>query len=614
MPDAVHILISGYYGYANPGDEAILTVLLSELRTTVPGTKITVISGAPEQTASTHDVDALLWSDPSAIGEAVKQADLVISGGGGIFHDYGGFAPEGLFSEGNWGLGFHITAGVLAALMGKPHVIYGVGVGPLFSERGRQYVRGLCAGASSISVRDDASAALLKEIGVPAERVRLTADPAFLFQTASAERAAEILASEGLPEAALLVGVAIRNWTHEVDQSAWEAEMAAGLDLFLRRHNEAQILFVPFQELAGEQEDDLRAARRVQERMELRSKAFLLQGSYSPAEKAALLGRCQLVAAMRLHAIIFSASAGVPFIALTYDEKVRQVLRRLERAQLGIETGAVRAALLVAKMESALALPAAKTDHLAELARENTRAVTAVLAQGGRALKPLDGDSLGLVREGLLSLLAEQKRLRAWLRDQQTNYEYQVGEQRKEIDGLRGRVAELEQQLQAERTAKAAETEAHRETRERSSAEIARLEGELAETQQRLTETTVQLETTQRQLAETEQRRQEWEQRAGVLETEKADLQAQLAAMKALHEGTVADWTAYADEMDRKLTEYREQRAWRGMLALRKAYVLWHKQGWRLRLIPWMWSVLRGGGSVESEQLEFPVRPVPRDK
>jgi len=614
MPEAVRILISGYYGYANPGDEAILTVLLSELRTHLAGVEISVISGAPERTAGTHGVNAVLWSDPSAIAEAVQHADLVISGGGGIFHDYGGFAPEGLFSEGNWGLGFHITAGVLAAALGKPHIIYGVGAGPLFSERGRQYVRGLCAGASSISVRDEASAALLKELGVPPERVRLTADPAFLFQAATPERAAEILSDEGVPQSELLVGVAIRNWTHEVDQAAWEIEMAAGLDLFLRRHDEARIVFIPFQELAGEQEDDLRASRRVQGRMELRDRARVLERSHTPQEKAALLARCKLVAAMRLHAIIFSATAGVPFVALTYDEKVRQVLRRLERSQLGIETSALRSALLVAKMEAALTLPSPDTKPLAALAKENTRAVTAVLAQGVRAVKPLDGDSLALVREGLVSLLAEQKRLRAWLRDQQTNYEYQVSEQRKKIAALQGEIAALAENLQSEQNAHQAELEAHRETRERLTANIVSLEGELARTRQQLAETIAQLEATRAQLADTEQRRRDWEQRAGVLEGEKADLQAQVAAMTALKDGIVADWTAYADEMDRKLAEYRSQRAWRGMLALRKAYVLWHKQGWRLRMIPFWWSVLRGGGGVESEQLEFPVRPVPREK
>jgi polysaccharide pyruvyl transferase CsaB len=607
MPDAVRILISGYYGYANPGDEAILTVLLSELRRNIPDAAVSVISGAPERTAADHGVNAILWSDPSAIGEAVKQSDLVISGGGGIFHDYGGYAAEGLLSEGNWGLGFHVTAGLLAMVLGKPHVLYGVGVGPLFTDRGRQYVRALCAGASLISVRDEASAVLLKDAGVPPERVKLTADPAFLFEPASPERAAEILAAEAVPQSELLVGVALRHWAHGVDLAAWETEMAAGLDLFLRRHEKSTVAFIQFQELSGEQENDLSVARRVHEKMTLRERALVLQGSYTPAEKAAVLGRCQLVAAMRLHAIIFSASAGVPFVALTYDEKVRQVLRRLERPELGIETAALRSALLVAKMESALALPAAKTDPLKELARENTRAVQAVLAQGGRAVKPLDGESVPLVREAVLAQLTEQKRLRAWLRDQQHNYDYQIGEQRKQIDLQHSQIAQLDASLAderqgrtAERTAKEAEAEAHRQTQQRFSVEVAALQSNLSQTR--------------RTLDETEERRKHWEHRAGVLEAEKADLQAQLAALKALHEGTVSDWTAYADEMDRKLNEYRGQRAWRGMLALRKAYVLWARKGWRLRMIPWVWSALRGGGGVESEQLEFPLRPKPRGK
>jgi len=46
-------------------------------------------------------VDAVLWSDPLAIAMSVRASDLVITGGGGIFHDYGGLQENGLFTEGN---------------------------------------------------------------------------------------------------------------------------------------------------------------------------------------------------------------------------------------------------------------------------------------------------------------------------------------------------------------------------------------------------------------------------------------------------------------------------------------------------------------------------------
>ncbi|MBL8234369.1 MAG: polysaccharide pyruvyl transferase family protein, partial [Bryobacterales bacterium] len=199
MPDVVRVVISGYYGYRNPGDEAILSVILDELRAAFPGVRVQVISGTPEETASTYGVEAIVWSDPVAIAKAVSEADFIITGGGGIFHDYGGFQEYGLLTEGNWGIGFHVTAGLLAALFEKPHFLYSIGVGPLFSEQARQFVRAICESASLVTVRDEASAQLLAATGVDPGQIHVTADPAFLLEPAPEARLEEILRAEGLP-------------------------------------------------------------------------------------------------------------------------------------------------------------------------------------------------------------------------------------------------------------------------------------------------------------------------------------------------------------------------------------------------------------------------------
>ena len=49
------ILISGYYGFDNFGDEAILGVLINHLR----GNDTTVLSSNPEKTGRTHNVNSL---------------------------------------------------------------------------------------------------------------------------------------------------------------------------------------------------------------------------------------------------------------------------------------------------------------------------------------------------------------------------------------------------------------------------------------------------------------------------------------------------------------------------------------------------------------------------
>jgi len=600
MPDLLRIFISGYYGYSNPGDEAILSVLLSELRSNLSKVSdlsdlsVTVVSGTPDETKQTHQVEAVLWSDPHAIAQAVRESDLVITGGGGIFHDYGGFPEDGLLTEGNWGLGFHVTAGLLAALFGKPLVIYGVGVGPLFSEAGRRFTRAVCEAASAITVRDQGSRELLEGIGVSPSVVRVTADPAFLFPPASSKRTEEILSAEKVPDAALRIGVCIRHWSHGVQPEKWEAEVAAGLDTFLD-HRSGQVVFLPFQQFPGEQEDDLAVAARVWDRMKHRESAHILRGNYSPAEKAAVLAACRLVVGMRLHSLIFSITAGVPFVALTYDEKVRQLVERT--GTVGIPMIDLRASVLAAGMEQTLDTPAVDPSPLIALAKENTTAMLAVLRSGKSAIPELRGEPLEMVRSSIMALLATQKQLRFWLSDQKINYEYQVRTQQQELDELRP-----------------------------LSLEVPRLEGELETARKDREEAEHRW---QQQLAATETARQQWEARSAELEEDKSALLVQkthledeqsalerkLARLQALHEGVVADWQTYGEEMNRRLGLYRSQRAWRAMLAIRKAYVLLVCQGWsgRLRFLPWLVSLLVGRGAIETEQLEFPLRPKPRN-
>ena len=44
------VLISGYYGFSNAGDEAMLTAIVDSLKRETPDTVITVIRGHPRST------------------------------------------------------------------------------------------------------------------------------------------------------------------------------------------------------------------------------------------------------------------------------------------------------------------------------------------------------------------------------------------------------------------------------------------------------------------------------------------------------------------------------------------------------------------------------------
>ena len=74
------IVVSGYYGSKNAGDEAMLAAMLEVLGDLDPKLHITVISASPADTSERHGVESISWLGFPSIIKALWHADLLISG------------------------------------------------------------------------------------------------------------------------------------------------------------------------------------------------------------------------------------------------------------------------------------------------------------------------------------------------------------------------------------------------------------------------------------------------------------------------------------------------------------------------------------------------------
>jgi polysaccharide pyruvyl transferase CsaB len=339
IPLSGRIFISGYYGFGNSGDEAILASLLADLRALRPDLDFTVASGDPAGTARDHGVRAVHRDDLPAVAAAIRESGLVILGGGGLFEDYWEVPLENVFTPRSGGLPFYAGFALLAALLDTPAMLYAVGAGPLRTEEGRRLTRTVFELAEGATVRDPESLALLTSLGaVPVEGIEVAADPAFGLVPEKGERLEALLAGLGLAPGERPVGVALRPWSFGADPGVWEAEVARGLDRFLEESGE-RLLFLPFQG-----EEDAAVHRRVHAALTARDRAILIEGPIegrierrlAPAEMAGLLGRCGRVLAMRYHAALFALAAGAPAAALAYDPKVRSLFNSAGLADLAL--------------------------------------------------------------------------------------------------------------------------------------------------------------------------------------------------------------------------------------------------------------------------------------
>jgi polysaccharide pyruvyl transferase CsaB len=320
-----HILIAGYYGFNNTGDEAILSAMIHDLRQVISELNITVICGNPQQTKHIHHVNTVAWADVRGIKEAIQSCDLVILGGGGLFHDYWGVDTSSILTAEHMGIAFYYSISLLASIYKKPLMLYAVGVGPVITDDGRQYVRAIARNSTVITVRDPDSKIILISLGIPASKVTITSDPAFGLVLPQKR----VLRTEEQNREFPVVGVALRNWDVGVEPEYWETQVARALDKFLDDHSTAKVVFIPFQDVQETLLDDSGISRRMQKRMKNSSRTKLISRNSSFLDREMAIAQCDLILGMRLHALIGAVSQAIPIVGLIYDPKVQQLMTQL---------------------------------------------------------------------------------------------------------------------------------------------------------------------------------------------------------------------------------------------------------------------------------------------
>ena len=304
--------ITGSYGGFNLGDEAILQSIIRQLRESLP-VDIVVFSRDADDTRVRHQVEAVTARELSRRDALamVRDLDLLIFGGGGILYD--GDAD------------MYLREVLLANEVRTPVMVYAVGVGPLVDVRLRARVRDALEHAAIITVRDRHSRQLFEEIGLEHD-VLLTADPALLLEP-EALTADELVRAEGIDPGARLIGFSVREpgpAAPDLEVEHYHRLVASAADFVIDRLD-AEVLFVPLERRSF----DVQHSHAVVGRMAHAQRATVLKRNYSSGQVVSLMQRLTFAVGMRLHFLIFSAIAGVPFMALPYATKVTGFLEEL---------------------------------------------------------------------------------------------------------------------------------------------------------------------------------------------------------------------------------------------------------------------------------------------
>ena len=348
----VKVAIHGYYGFRNVGDEAILAVILENLRREIPQVEPVVISGDPRWTKRIHGVQAVDSHNLARVAACIRKSSLVISGGGGLLQDYGTRdSAEVLAFPALAGMPSYAQVPLLAKVYGKPLVLLAHGVGPIRTIDGALLARFVFGLADRVTVRDDLSRSVVEALHCVNGSVTVAPDPAFAFpipsRESSREKVAQVLGSRWADNRPV-IGVSVRWWE---EAAGWPQNVAKALDLLLERTN-ALLLFIPFQD--SDQWSDSAQARRIVKAMRHKNRCFFWKGHLRPEEIAAVIGGCDTIIAMRLHAAILAIRAGVPVVALAYDPKVRETMRQAGQEEYTFDLADLKVEEVADKVEEVL--------------------------------------------------------------------------------------------------------------------------------------------------------------------------------------------------------------------------------------------------------------------
>ena len=300
-------VVSGYFGFQNIGDEAILAGMVQHLRDLSHGLEIVVLSQDPLLTKKLHKVRAINRTDIPGICRELADADLFISGGGSLLQDV--TSPRSV--------PYYLGLVTLAKIMQKPVFFYAQGIGPLNLKLSKFLVRTVGNSVDAITVRDESSEGLLKALGVTGPKIHVVSDPAFGLKPGyGTGNGRDFLMAHDIPvQDSPLVVVSVRPWP--AVPGYMEAVVQA-CDELVKAYG-AVVVYVPFHKT-----QDAAICQACIELMQ--EQAYVLDGAFLPEEILSIMKEADFAIGMRYHSLVFAVATATPFVALSYDPKVDGLL------------------------------------------------------------------------------------------------------------------------------------------------------------------------------------------------------------------------------------------------------------------------------------------------
>lgn len=291
------ILIGGYYGCGNRGDDAILLGFLRMMRDADPSVSVHALTKSPRRDARRFAIPCHGRKNPFSLLVALLRSDLFLCGGGSLLQD----------GTGRLSLFYYLTLLRLAKALGKKAVLYAAGVGPLLREGDLQKSVRVLNRLDRISLRDDASLCLLQRAGVRPDLLFRGSDTALFLPLPPPPRKDALLRSLGLSPSRDYLALLLRKPSRDATLLPRLTDVIRSL---CHQHALVPVL------IPADTKSDLDCSLQAAEAL-----GCPLLRPREASDVAALLSACRAGVTMRLHGAILGATVGTPMLCLSPDPR-----------------------------------------------------------------------------------------------------------------------------------------------------------------------------------------------------------------------------------------------------------------------------------------------------
>lgn len=331
------ILIFSTSGSDNTGDDAILLGAVRLIRKNLPHQHLCIITTDATKTPQVdnsifiqHDlnggprIQTLFRVDFIGIFKSMFVSRLVIFAGGTIIHDS---HPLNLI--------YFLSMTVLAKILKKKVIYLGVGVNDIKTKFGKILTKKIVSLSKNIYLRDKISAYKISSLGITKHHVGT--DLAFLVEYPIKEPHKDTIQFIKSKKTKKLFGFSVygkynqKNHLKRKYNLDTEANILAEVgEKFMRKYN-ARLIMIP-----NELPADSTFLKQIYNKIANKNDILFIKERLNPIELVNLLRKLDFNFNMRLHSVIFSIIAGIPFLNLEYAPKVTSLLNSYDLLETSI--------------------------------------------------------------------------------------------------------------------------------------------------------------------------------------------------------------------------------------------------------------------------------------